>query len=78
MAADRSTPVECRIGSKPCKDGLECVMYSHVCDGEVDCQDGSDEEGCAVDCKAGLFGSSQRKVVYTESVAAFLRGVICE
>lgn len=30
-------------------------MYSHVCDGEADCRDGSDEEGCASRCKAGLF-----------------------
>lgn len=30
-------------------------MYSHVCDGEKDCRDGSDEEGCASRCKAGLF-----------------------
>lgn len=28
-------------------------MYSHLCDGEKDCKDGSDEEGCAIQCKAG-------------------------
>lgn len=28
-------------------------MYSNLCDGEKDCKDGSDEEGCAIQCKAG-------------------------
>ncbi|KAM3599170.1 uncharacterized protein V6R79_001076 [Siganus canaliculatus] len=50
-----SAPMRCRKGFKPCKDGLECVMYSHVCDGERDCEDGSDEDECASQCKAGEF-----------------------
>ncbi|AWP15061.1 putative low-density lipoprotein receptor-related protein 2-like [Scophthalmus maximus] len=54
----RSAPLKCRKGFKPCRDGLNCVMYSHVCDGEKDCQDGSDEDGCAAQCKAGEFQCS--------------------
>lgn len=38
--------LKCRFGSKLCQDGTACVPLSHLCDGERDCQDGSDERGC--------------------------------
>uniref|UniRef100_A0A4W4GM80 EGF-like domain-containing protein n=1 Tax=Electrophorus electricus TaxID=8005 RepID=A0A4W4GM80_ELEEL len=54
-------PLKCRLGSRACKDGSDCVLYSHVCDGEVDCKDASDEEGCDRSCKAGEFQCAHGK-----------------
>lgn len=46
-------PLRCSIGSKLCRDGTDCVLYNHMCDGEHDCNDGSDEDECSHECESG-------------------------
>ncbi|XP_058517308.1 enteropeptidase [Ochotona princeps] len=61
--------VECLPGSRLCADGLNCIADDLFCDGELNCQDGSDEDSniCATVCdgqfllteSSGSFGADQ-------------------
>ncbi|XP_032916716.1 low-density lipoprotein receptor-related protein 2-like isoform X3 [Catharus ustulatus] len=47
------TPVfhlSCSRTHVPCRDGTGCVAQEYLCDGEKDCVDGSDEDGCTQLC----------------------------
>ncbi|NXG46866.1 LRP4 protein, partial [Psilopogon haemacephalus] len=53
LPARNMTPLShlsCPRTHVPCRDGTECVAQEYVCDGEKDCADGSDEDGCAQLC----------------------------
>ena len=37
----------CEEGFTRCKSGGPCINLRWFCDNDIDCPDGSDEEGCA-------------------------------
>lgn len=61
-----SSLMKCNLGTKLCKDGSECIPYSHVCDGEQDCKDGSDEEDCDSGCGDGMKVHVKYKLVFSQ------------
>lgn len=46
-------PIKCPLGSRQCRNGDECILHDHMCDGEPDCRDGSDEDECPLACDTG-------------------------
>ncbi|XP_026198401.1 very low-density lipoprotein receptor isoform X2 [Anabas testudineus] len=60
-AASVGSSLKCSLGSKPCRDNVECVLYNHVCDGEADCSDGSDEDECLSVCETDQFQCAHGK-----------------
>ncbi|XP_061673825.1 very low-density lipoprotein receptor isoform X2 [Syngnathoides biaculeatus] len=61
LQEDESGPVKCSLGSRQCKDGSQCVLYIHECDGEPDCRDESDEENCELACDNDQFQCAHGK-----------------
>ena len=47
---------ECFDGYFKCKDEDVCITVEFVCDGEIDCQDGSDEMKCPEEITEKLKG----------------------
>ncbi|XP_063051835.1 low-density lipoprotein receptor-related protein 2 isoform X2 [Engraulis encrasicolus] len=68
VSSPQKSPLRCRLGMFACKDGSDCVPSSHVCDGEKDCKDGSDEDSCAAECTSGQFQCAHGKKCIDKSL----------
>lgn len=53
LTATRGVGDRCDAKEYQCTSGDQCVPASYQCDGEIDCQDRSDEIGC------GKYNSNQ-------------------
>ncbi|XP_035021786.1 low-density lipoprotein receptor-related protein 2 isoform X2 [Hippoglossus stenolepis] len=59
--------VKCSLSARPCKNNAGCVLYNHICDGEADCSDGSDEEECVSTCETNQFQCAHGKKCIEQS-----------
>ncbi|TRZ04547.1 hypothetical protein DNTS_014393, partial [Danionella cerebrum] len=59
--AVRDEPLRCSFGSMLCRDGKQCVLFTHLCDNESDCKDNSDEDECAEECESDQFQCAHGK-----------------
>ncbi|XP_029999002.1 prolow-density lipoprotein receptor-related protein 1 [Sphaeramia orbicularis] len=67
VALAGTSPLRCKFGTTLCSDGSECILYNHLCDGEPDCKDGSDEENCASICNEDQFQCAHGKKCIEQS-----------
>lgn len=56
---------ECDWGSKQCPGERKCIPEDQFCDGQYDCENGKDEDNCAVIvCATGTFDCGNKRCIY--------------